>query len=582
MLNTRLLKESSYKKFYKPLIIVDPLLNSIFILVSAYILATIVNEIFIKKETVNQINIYLVLFLLIAVIKSIVNFLVESYIKNSAEDIKENIKQKSFKSIVSGNPYKVKQTKLGEIINTLTGGAEMITPYYSQYIPQIASAIIIPSIIAIATAFIDKWSALIMILTYPLIPLFMILIGYKSKQLNENQWKKLSILSSHFIDMLQGLSTLKIFGRSSIQEYKVFNISENYRKATMEVLKVSFCSSLVLELYSTISTAMIAINLGLRLVYGKIDFLIAFFILIITPDFYLAIRNLGLRFHASLNGSVTIEKIDSIIKDLEYRDEICKTPKESEFIFEIEIKNLSFSYGDKRALNNISFKIKKGENFAIVGESGSGKSTLINILSGFIKPNNGMVFINGKDINYIDKEELLSKISITSQFPYIFNKTLEDNILLGTKELKPEKLLEIYKLTKIDELKNKLENGYQTFIGDGEAVAISGGEIQKIALARSLVKDSQLIILDEPSSALDSKSEELLTKLMDGYLKATTVLIATHRLNTIKTVDKILVLHAGNLVEMGTHEGLIKNKYKYYEFVNSTKIEKKSLEVEAP
>ena len=573
MINNRLLKEGSYKKLYKPLVILEPLLNSIFIVVSAYILATIVNQIFIKKETLNSINIYLALFLLNAVIKATFNFLVQDYIKNSAEDIKENIKQKSFKSIISGNPHKVKQEKLGEIINTLTGGTEMITPYYSQYIPQIASAIIIPSIIAIATAFLDKWSTLIMIITYPLIPLFMVLIGYKSKELNEKQWKKLSILSSHFIDMLGGLSTLKIFGRSSIQESKVFNTSESYRKATMEVLKVSFSSALVLELYSTISTAIIAVNLGFRLVYGKIAFLSAFFILIITPDFYLAIRNLGLRFHASLNGSVAIEKIDCITKKLEYDDEICESPKECQCIFEIEVKKLSFSYGDKIALNNISFKIKSGEKFAIVGESGSGKSTLINILSGFIKVNDGMVFINGHDINYINKEEFLSKISIASQFPYIFNKTLENNITLGTEKLKPEKLLEIYKLTKIDELKNKLEDGYQTLIGEGEKVAISGGEIQKIALARALVKNSQLIILDEPSSALDSKSEELLTELMEGYLKATTVLIATHRLNTIKTVHKILVLHAGNLVEMGTHEELLDNKYKYYEFVKSSEVE---------
>ncbi|MCB2294758.1 thiol reductant ABC exporter subunit CydD [Clostridium algoriphilum] len=573
MLNTRLLKESSYKKYYKPLIILEPLLMGIFIVVSAYILATIVNKVFIKKETVNRINIYLVLFLLTAVIKALVNFLIQSYIKNSAEDIKENIKEKSFKSIITGNPYKVKKKKLGEIINTLTDGAEMITPYYSQYIPQAASAVIIPMILIIVTAFIDKWSSLIMIFTYPLIPLFMILIGYKSKELNEKQWKKLSLLSFHFIDMLQGLSTLKIFERSKTQESKVFKTSENYRKATMEVLKVSFSSALVLELFSTISTAIIAVNLGLRLVYGKITFLSAFFILIITPDFYLAIRNLGLRFHSSLNGTVSIEKIDSITKELEYGDIICKSTNTCEYISEIEVKNLSYSYGDKIALNNLSFKIKKGEKFALVGEIGSGKSTLINILSGFVKPSDGMVFINGKDINYIDKEEFLSKISIASQSPYIFNKTLEANVTLGIKELNPIKLHEIYKLTKIEELKNKLEDGYQTLIGEGENVAIRGGEIQKIALARVLAKDTQLIILDEPSSALDCKSEELFTDLMNGYLKETTVLIATHRLNTLKSIHKIIVLNAGNLVEMGTHEELINNKNKYYEFVGSSEVE---------
>ena len=574
MLNYRLFSETNSKKLYMPIVILSPILNSIFIVVSAYILATIVNDVFIRGQTLNTVSIYLVLFLLTAIIKVIINFFIEVYIKNCSEDIKENIKKKSFRSIISANAYKIKQEKLGDIINILTDGAEMITPYFLEYIPQIVTAIIIPVIIAVATAFTDKWSALIMIITYPLIPLFMILIGYKSKKLSEKQWKKLNILSSHFIDMLQGLSTLKIFGKSKIQEYKVFDTSENYRKATMEVLKVAFCSALVLELFSTISIAMIAVSLGLQLVYGKISFISAFFILVIAPDFYLAIRNLGLRFHASLNGQVAIEKIDFITKKLEYECLVSKSiPIVSSLVFELEVRSLSFSYSDKKVLNDINFKISSGEKVAIVGESGSGKSTLINIISGFIKVSEGMVFINGVDINYINKEALLKSIASVPQFPYIFNETLEKNISLGIEKLSFDKLLEIYKLTKIDELSEKLGSGYKTLIGEGERVAISGGETQKIALARAIAKNSGLIVLDEPSSALDSKSEELLTELMEGYLKASTILIATHRLNTIKKINKIIVLDDGNIVEMGTHEQLLNNKYKYYEFVKTLEVE---------
>lgn len=574
MLNYRLFSETRNKKLYMPIVILSPILNSIFIVVSAYILATIVNDVFIRGQTLNTVSIYLVLFLLTAIIKVIINFFIEVYIKNCSEDIKENIKKKSFRSIISANAYKIKQEKLGDIINILTDGAEMITPYFLEYIPQIVTAIIIPVIIAVATAFTDKWSALIMIITYPLIPLFMILIGYKSKKLSEKQWKKLNILSSHFIDMLQGLSTLKIFGKSKIQEYKVFDTSENYRKATMEVLKVAFCSALVLELFSTISIAMIAVSLGLQLVYGKISFISAFFILVIAPDFYLAIRNLGLRFHASLNGQVAIEKIDFITKKLEYECLVSKSiPIVSSLVFELEVRSLSFSYSDKKVLNDINFKISSGEKVAIVGESGSGKSTLINIISGFIKVSEGMVFINGVDINYINKETLLKSITSVPQFPYIFNETLEKNISLGIEKLSSDKLLEIYKLTKIDELSEKLGSGYKTLIGEGERVAISGGETQKIALARAIAKNSGLIVLDEPSSALDSKSEELLTELMEGYLKASTILIATHRLNTIKKVNKIIVLDDGNIVEIGTHEQLLNNKYKYYEVVKTLEVE---------
>lgn len=189
MLNDRLLKESSYKKLYLPIVILKPLLSSIFIVMSAYILATIVNIVFLEKQSLNSISIYLFLFLINVVIKAIVNFFIEVYIGNCAEDIKENIKQKSFEKTISGNPYKIKKEKLGEIINTLTDGIEMVKPYYLEYIPQIVAAVIIPFMIVIVTAFADKWSALIMIITYPLIPLFMVLIGYKTKKLNEIQKK---------------------------------------------------------------------------------------------------------------------------------------------------------------------------------------------------------------------------------------------------------------------------------------------------------------------------------------------------------------------------------------------------------
>lgn len=572
MLNHRLVKESSYKKFYKTFIVLFNLLNSLFTVISAFALSSIVNGVFIEKHFIFELEYYLLLFIINAFLKGLFNFLLELYIENSAEEIKENIKAESFKKILSGNPYKVRKEKLGEVINTLTDGIEMITPYYSQYIPQVLAAVIIPGVVFIASMFIDKPSALIMIITYPIIPMFMILIGYKSKMLNEKQWKKLSVLSSHFVDMLQGLSNLKVFGRSKIQEEKVFNISESYRKATMEVLRVSFSSALVLELFSTLSTALIAVNLGLRLVYNKIDFFSAFFILILAPDFYLPVRNLGLRFHASLNGKVAIEKVDDIVDKLKYetQEEALEGIKESSY--EIEVRNLNFSYENKKALNNLSFKVKRGEKLAFVGESGSGKSTLINILSGFIKPEEGTVFINGQDINHINREEFMKGIALVPQFPHIFNKSIEDNIMLGEDKIQLEEFLDICKRVKIDEMQEKFKSGYGTIVGEGERVMLSGGESQKIAIARALIKRAKLLILDEPSSALDNQNETLLTEIVKEYLKDSTILIAAHRLNTIMAVDRILVFHEGNLVEEGTNEELLLKQGRYYEILKALEV----------
>jgi len=572
MLNKRLLKESKFKRFYIIAAILTSLFNSLFIIISAYFLAAIVSGVFLKAKSVEEIKNYLILFILNAVFKTIINFISEIYIKNSAEDIKENFRKKLFELIISSNPYKVKNEKLGEIINILTEGTEMIGQYYTEYIPQFFSAFIIPLFICLGVVSVDKLSALIMIITYPIIPLFMILIGYKSKEANEKQWKKLNVLSSHFIDMLQGLSTLKLFGISKKQEVKIFKISENHRKATMEVLKISFLSALVLELFATISTALVAVNLGLRLVYNQITFFDAFFILVLAPDFYLPVRQLGLKFHASLNGIVAIEKIEKL--EEKFKKELSTEVLEIEDNkFEIEVKGLNFIYGNKEILKDINFRINPGEKVALIGESGSGKSTLINVLSGFLKIEDDMVFINGKDINNINKENYLRNITLVPQFPHIFNRSIEENVSVGYRNFDYKKLLTIYKNAKIDEFSEESPMGYRTIIGEGEKLAISGGEAQRISIARAMIKKSSFIIFDEPSSALDSEKEELLIDVIEEYFNNNTVLIAAHRLNTIKAANKIILLKEGQISEMGTHKELIERRGEYYKLMQSAEVE---------
>lgn len=565
MFNKRLLKESRVKRMYIPLSVISSIFNSIFIILNAFLLALIVNSIFIKHQSLENIRIYLISFLANALIKAIFNYFIEVYIKKYSEEIKENIKKKVFNNIILSNPYKVKEQKLGSLLNLLTDGTEMLTAYYSQYVPQFFSSVLTPILICILVAFVDKLSALIMLLTYPIIPIFMILIGFKSKEANERQWKKLNTLSSHLIDVLQGLRTLKVFGRSKIQEEKIYLISEEHRKSTMEVLKISFLSALVLEIIATISTALVAVDLGLRLIYYKIDFLNAFFILIIAPDFYLPLRQLGMKFHSSLNGQVAIEKIEALEKSLDLKDENFKYFNTNKF--QVEINNLSFLHENREALNNISFEISSKEKISIVGASGSGKSTLINILCGFLPVEDNKVFINGIDINRINRDEFTSKIAIVPQFPHIFNMTIKENIILGNKVISDDKFKFICEITKINEFVKKFKDGFNTLIGDGEDVAISGGEKQRIAIARALVKSAELIIFDEPTSALDPKTEELFSDIINNHLKEKTVLIAAHRLNTIKASDKIIVLNRGNLVESGNHDELKNRKGFYYNMI---------------
>ncbi len=567
MIDKRLLRECKSNRLYIPLSIISSLFNAFFIVFSAYLLSKTIDAVFIKKYSLQAIEKYIVWFMVNAGAKAAVNFLIDVKIKNISEDIKEGIRARIFNKVIFSNPLKVKAERYGELVNTLTEGIELITPYFSQYIPQLFGSLIIPLITCIAVFSVDSLSGIIMLITYPIIPVFMMLIGYKSNKVNEKQWRKLSILSSHFLELLQGLSTLKAFGRSGLQEEKVYKVSEDYRKSTMEVLRISFLSALVLELSATISTALIAVDLGLRLVYSKITFINAFFVLVLAPDFYLPLRQLGLKFHASLNGQVAIEKVEELQSFLAENTETKATasPSQDDKI-SIEVKNLSYSHDNKEAIDNVSFTINRGEKVALIGESGSGKSTLVNILCKLLDVQRGTVYINGTDINDINREEYLQKVAIVPQFPHIFNKSIEENITLG-EELDYESFFKAVKAAGVDKFVEGYDSKLKAIIGDGEEMAVSGGEKQRIAIARALYKEVDFIVLDEPTSAMDSETEELLGKVMEDCFRDKTVLLSAHRLNTVKAADKLLVMKDGKLIESGSPKELMLRKGYYYSLI---------------
>lgn len=564
MIDKRLFRESKEFKTYVPLNVAASILNAFFTGLSAYFLSKTIESIFIEKYSLEFVSKYVIGFMIIACTKILVNILIDIRVKNTSEKIKEGLKVRLIDKVASSNPLKVKNERHGELIYIFTEGIDKIVPYFSEYIPQLINSVIIPILIALGVFSVDKLSGLIMLLTYPIIPLFMKLIGYKSKEVNEKQWKKLSLLSSHFLDMLQGLSTLKVFGRSKLQEEKVYEVSESCRKATMEVLRISFLSAFVLELSATISTAVIAVSLGLRLVYNKISFLSAFFILILTPDFYLPLRQLGLKFHASLNGQVAMEKIEELEKFLEEKENSCCVSLDGPI--RIEVKNLSYIHENKEAVRNISFTINAGEKAALIGESGSGKSTLVNILCKFLEVQRGAVFVNGIDINDIKREDYLKNVALVPQFPYIFNKSIEENIVLDYKE-NAEGLIDIYKKARIDRFAEHYIHRFSTIIGHGEETNVSGGEGQRIAIARALYKNASLLILDEPTSAMDPDTEEMLSEVIKNLSKDKTVLLSAHRLNTLKNTDKVLVMKEGKLIESGTPKELMLKKGYYYSLI---------------
>lgn len=541
------------------------ILNGIFIVINAYLLAFVISSVFIEKKAIDELYIYIFLFLINAAIKSITNLLIDKKIKEVAEEIKEDIRQRLYEKILKGKTLTVRSKKIGELITILNEGMENITPYFASFIPQAFTSVIVPLILIVATILIDPISAAIMAITYPLIPIFMILIGSKSKEINEKQWNKLVRLTAHFVDMIQGLSTLKIFGIAKLQEEKIFLVSEEYRKTTMKVLRVSFLSAFVLELAGTISTAVIAVNLGLRLVYGKIDLLSAFFVLVLAPDFYLPMRNLGLKFHASLNAKVAIDVIENLENQIEDESDLKKEDTLLDNI-NIKIQDLSFSYENNQVLKNINLTINHGEKVALVGESGGGKTTLLNIMSGLQQVQRDKVYINNRDINTISKRSLNESVAVLNQFPHIFNDSIKNNILMG-KEISEKEFQYVCKITNVNEFIKKLNINYDMTIGEGEMLNLSGGEKQRVSLARAMVKESPLVIMDEPTSALDVLTECTIIDVIMHYFKDKTLIISSHRLNTIKKMDRVVFVKDGEIKEQGNHDELIKLNGDYYNYL---------------
>ena len=481
---------------------------------------------------------------------------------NVAVSIKSKLRKKLLEKLFDVGPLGLESERTGEIVNTITLGVDKLEDYFTKYLPQIFLSGLIPVMILIFVIPIDWLSVIIFIVTAPIIPLFMYLIGAIAKNMNKAQWKTLSRMSAYFFDVLQGLVTLKLFNKTKETLEKIEKISEIFRIKTMRVLRVAFLSALVLEIASTISIAIIAVSIGLRLLNGDFNFADGLFILIIAPDFYSPLRQLGAGYHAGMEGVSALERI----KDFLQQESTVKSPEESKGItFEfnptetIVFQGITFSYPDRntKAIEGLSFRLDGGKITAIVGESGAGKTTIMNILLRFINPECGNIKIGERYLENIDIKKWRENISWLHQNPYLFNKSR-----IGKDGAKTEEVIEAARKSHIDKLIQSLPNRYDTQVGE-DGSKFSGGEIQRIALARAYLRNSSIILADEPTANLDPQIEEDITNDMFRLFKEKTVLIIAHKINTIKRADLVIVMKGGKIIDQGGHYELIK-RCEYY------------------
>ncbi len=540
----------------------------VFTIFQSRLIAEIIDSVFLKKGTLETVETLILFFFAAAVFKSISIASQKYFSAKAAEKIKSNVRSKIISKIFRLGPAYAGDTQSGEINNTITEGVDKLDAYFRSYLPQVFLSVLVPVIILFFVFPRDWISGTVFLITAPVIPFFMILIGEKASSLSKRQWKTLTFLSSHFFDVIQGLTTLKLFGQSKNQIKKISEISDEFRKTTLGVLKVAFLSALVLELLSTISIAIISVEIGLRLLYGKIEFVDAFFVLLLAPEFYLPLRVLGSSFHAGIDGVTASKSIFSVLD----KEESAENQKEenadvSEGVF-ISYKNVSFGY-DKNgiALSGVSLTISKNEKIAIVGKSGAGKTTLVNLLMKFIEPDEGEIFVNNVNLKLIRRELWMKNIALLSQSPYLFSASIKENIRLGNENASDREIISAAEFAGIHDFIISLPDGYETKVAE-EGASLSGGEAQRIALARAILKDAPILILDEPTANLDPEVEEEIEERINRFSQNKTVIIIAHRLNTVRRADKIIVLDKGRIAEVGNHEELLKSNGLYAKYLS--------------
>lgn len=436
----------------------------------------------------------------------------------------------------------------GELANTALEGVDALHAYYADYVPQALLAIIVPMAILAVVFPVDWISGLVFAGTACLIPLFMVLLGKGAAAMNARQWRRMARLSAHFFEVLSGLPVLKSFGAGKGEARIVEKLSEDYRRSTMQVLRVAFLSAFALEFLSMLSIAMVAVLIGFRLLWGEISFPAGLAVLFLAPEFYLPLRRLGDSYHARLSAVAAAQDIAGILAT-----PIPPATGRAAFApsgaFGVAFEHVTYRYPDtsRPALSDVSIELAAGQHLAIIGPTGAGKSTLMHLLLGFARATSGRIRVDGMSLDDVLLDAWRRQIAWVPQRAHLFAGTIADNIALGLAYASRSAIVAAAERARARAFIEALPKGFDTPIGDGGA-GLSGGEIQRVALARAFLRDAPLIILDEPTASLDQASEAAVVAAIESLARGRTMISIAHRLHTLRAADRIVVLEAGRVV----------------------------------
>lgn len=483
----------------------------------------------------------------------------------AAATVKSQLRRKLIAHTLRLGPSWLGGQQAGEITTLSTKGLDALDPYFSRYLPQLVLACLVPIAVLVRVMLADWITGVVILVTLPLVPAFMILIGVQTRAKTERQWRLLASLGGHFLDVVEGLPTLKVFGRAKAQAEVIRAVTEQHRKATMATLRVAFLSAFSLELIATLSTAVVATEVGLRLLDGHISYETALLVLILTPEAYLPLRNVGTQFHASTEGATAAARVFEILETPLPASSTAADPAGAhgpaaattlaragarDLAGSISLQHVTLCYPGRPqpALADVSLAVQPGEHVAITGPSGAGKSSLLALLLRFAEPTAGAIEAGGQNLAAIPVTRWREHIAWVPQQPHLFAASIAENIALGAPGSSDDEIRRAAELAGATEFIERLRHGYDTQLGE-RGLQLSAGQRQRIALARAFLRDAPLLLLDEPTAHLDAFSARDLQDTLATLMTGRTVIQVTHDPALAASAGRVFTLRDGRLTQ---------------------------------
>jgi thiol reductant ABC exporter CydD subunit len=463
----------------------------------------------------------------------------------AAADVLSDLRLSLARQRLRDQPLALDGTDAAEVAAASTGGAEGLEAYFGRYLPQVFLAVAVPVAVLAWVATIDLVSAGLMLLTLPLVPLFMWLVGRSTEERTRRQWQSLRLLSSHFLDVVRGLPTLRAFNRSRAQADTIAEVGERYRRTTMGTLRLAFLSGSVLELAATLGVALVAVTVGVRLVEGGLALRPGLTVLLLAPELYLPLRQLGAQFHASAGGVAVAERVLDLLDAEPAAPRGGQLVAPSPALAPVRFEQVSFRYPARPVpvLEDFDLEFAPGETVALVGPSGAGKSTVAALLLLFARPDAGRITVGETDLLDCRPELWRRRIAWVPQQPTLFRGTVAENIRLGRADASAGSVRDAAVLAGADRFVRSLPRGYDTAVGDGGR-PLSSGERRRIALARAFLRDAPLVVLDEPTADLDRTSAAIVAEAIERLRIGRTMLLIAHRPELVEQADHVVALSA--------------------------------------